>query len=72
MRDIERLVKYLAIPQNRVKDVMFFGFAESSESIPVFSLDLSNYRVDWVSELLIQHGIKHVRVRSYGDASNCF
>lgn len=68
LHDVERLVDYMSRPENRSKRVMLFGFAESSESLPVFSLDLSTYRVDWVSDLLIQNGIDPVRVRAYGDA----
>lgn len=68
MRDISRLVEFLSREENRDRKVMLFGFAESSETLPVFSLDLSTYRVDWVSDLLIQHGIDPVRVRAYGDA----
>ncbi len=67
-RDIERLVEYMKRPENNHRKVMIFGFAEASESLPVFSLDLSTYRVDWVSDLLIQKGIDPVRVRAYGDA----
>jgi len=68
LRDVKRLVEYLAKPANSNKKVMLFGFADSSESLPVFSLDLSTYRVDWVSDLLIKNGIDPVRVRAYGDA----
>lgn len=67
-RDVQRLVDYVARPENARKKIMLFGFAESSESLPVFSLDLSTYRVDRVSDLLVQNGIDPVRVRSYGDA----
>jgi len=68
LRDVHRLVEYLSRQENRERKVMLFGFAESSETLPVFSLDLSTYRVDWVSDLLIQNGIDPVRVRAYGDA----
>lgn len=68
LRDVQRLVDFMQRPENKQRKVMLFGFAESSESLPVFSLDLSTYRVDWVSHLLIQNGIDPVRVRAYGDA----
>jgi len=68
IRDINRLVDFLAKKENKNKQVMLFGFAESSESHPAFSLNLSTYRVDWVSVLLVQKGIDPVRVRAYGDA----
>jgi phosphate transport system substrate-binding protein len=68
MRDVHRLVEYLSRDENRHRKVMLFGFAEASETLPVFALDLSTYRVDWVSDLLIQKGIDPVRVRAYGDA----
>ena len=67
-RDLQRLVKYLDKRENRGRRVMLFGFAEASETHPVFSLDLSTFRVDRVSDLLVQNGIDPVRVRSYGDA----
>jgi len=70
MRDISRLVEFLAKKENKKKKVMLFGFAESSESShPAFSLDLSTYRVDWVADLLVLNGIDPVRVRAYGDAN---
>ena len=48
---------------------MLFCFSESSETMPVFSLDLSDYRADWVSDLLVRNGIDPVNVRGYGDAN---
>jgi len=68
MRDIGRLVNYLSKKENKRKRVMLFGFSDSSESDPEFSLDLSTYRVDWVSDLLVRNGVDPVRVRAYGDA----
>jgi len=68
MRDIGRLVNYLAKKENKRKRVMLFGFSDSSESDPEFSLDLSIYRVDWVSDLLVRNGVDPIRVRAYGDA----
>ena len=69
MRDIARLVEFLSKKENKHKKVMLFGFADPSESKhPAFSLDLSTYRVDWVSNLLVQNGIDPIRVRAYGDA----
>ncbi len=66
MRDIGRLVDYLS--KNKTKRVMLFGFSDPGESHPSFSVDLSIYRVDWVSDLLVRNGIDPVRVRAYGDA----
>lgn len=68
VRDIARLVSFLSKDENKGKRVMLFGFSDRSESNPVFSVDLSTYRVDWVSDLLVLHGIDPVRVRAYGDA----
>lgn len=68
LRDIERLVSFLSKKENKQRQVMLFGFSDSSESHPAFSLDLSTFRVDWVSELLVRNGIDPVRVRAYGDA----
>jgi len=67
-RDVKRLVDYVSKSENNSKKVMLFGFSESSESLPVFALDLSVYRVDWVSDLLVRKGIDPVSVRGYGDA----
>ncbi len=66
-RDVQRLADYVSRPENKSKKVMLFGFSESSETMPVFALDLSVYRADWVSELLVKNGIDPVRVRGYGD-----
>ncbi len=68
MRDIQRLVTFISKPENKTKKVMIFGFSESNEALPDFALDLSIYRVDWVSNLLVKNGIDPVRVRGYGDA----
>ena len=68
-RDLHRLVSYMKAPENRKKKVMLFGFAENSESLPVFSLDLSIYRADYVSDLLVKNGVGPVRVRGYGSAN---
>ncbi len=68
MRDIQRLVEFLSRKENKRKRIMLFGFAESSESHPAFSIDLSTYRVDWVADLLVHNGLDPVRVRAYGDA----
>ncbi len=68
MRDIQRLVTFIAKPENKTKKIMIFGFSESNEALPDFALDLSIYRVDWVSNLLVKNGIDPVRVRGYGDA----
>lgn len=68
LRDIGRLVDYMAHAENKKKKVMLFGFSEASETLPVFALDLSIYRVDWVSNLLAKNGIGAVRVRGYGSA----
>ncbi len=67
-RDLQRLVNFLSKRENKNSKIMLFGFAETSETHPVFSLDLSTFRVDRVSDLLVQNGIDPVRVRSYGDA----
>lgn len=67
-RDLQRLVSYMKAPENRKKKIMLFGFAESNESLPVFSLDLSIYRADYVSDLLVRNGVGPVRVRGYGSA----
>jgi len=67
-RDIKRLLEFMQQEENKNKKIMLFGFAERTESKPVFALDLSTYRVDWVSDYLVRHGIDPVRVRAYGNA----
>lgn len=67
-RDMNRLVAYMKSPANRKKRIMLFGFAEGHETTPVFSLDLSIYRADYVSDLLVRKGVGPVRVRGYGSA----
>lgn len=68
-RDMARLVSYMQAPENKNKRVMLFGFAENHETLPVFSLDLSIYRADYVSDLLVRRGVGPVRVRGYGSAN---
>jgi len=67
-RDLLRLVSYMKAQENKNRRVMLFGFAENNETSPVFSLDLSTYRADYVSDLLINKGVGPVRVRGYGSA----
>jgi phosphate transport system substrate-binding protein len=68
VRDVDRLVKYMSRDDNKNRQLMLFGFAESFEAIPVLSLDLSVFRADQVSDLLVKNGIDPVRVRGYGSA----
>ena len=67
-RDMTRLVEYMKAPENKSKRVMLFGFAENTETSPVVSLDLSTYRADYISDLLVNKGVGPVRVRGYGSA----
>lgn len=67
-RDIARLVEFMSRKENRRKKIMLFGFSDPAESLPIFSQDLSVYRVDWVSSLLAKHKIRSYKVRGYGDA----
>ena len=68
VRDVGRLVEFMSREDNKNKQLMLFGFAESFEAIPVLSLDLSVFRADQVSDLLVKNGIDPVRVRGYGSA----
>ncbi len=68
LKDVERLVHFMKLPDNKKRKVMLFGFSDENRTLPEFGLDLSTYRVDRVSDLLVQYGIGPVRVRSYGGA----
>jgi phosphate transport system substrate-binding protein len=47
---------------------MLFGFADSSESLPIKALQLSVSRADRVADLLANEGMSAMRVRGYGSA----
>ena len=66
LKDVERLVRFMKQPDNKKRKVMLFGFSDENRTLPEFGLDLSTYRVDRVSDLLVQYGVGPVRVRSYG------
>ena len=68
LRDIERLVDYMAQPQNRTRQLMLLGFADSNEVLPMHALELSISRADVVADTLIRQGIDPTRVRGYGAA----
>jgi phosphate transport system substrate-binding protein len=64
-RDVKRLKAYLAEHKGRL---MLFGFADSSESLPIKALQLSVSRADRVADLLANEGMSAMRVRGYGSA----
>ncbi len=67
-RDVQRLKEYMALPGNSNKELMMFGFADSNESMPIVSLQLSTDRADAVADLLVKEGLRPSKVRGYGNA----
>lgn len=65
-RDVNRLKAFMQRPENRKKELMLFGFADSHESMPIVSLQLSTDRADSVADLLIKEGMRPGKVRGYG------
>lgn len=68
-RDLDRLVAYLARPENRGRKVTLVGFADNNEILPIYSLELSVARADAVADRLIRMGVAPSHVRGYGQAS---
>lgn len=64
-RDVKRLKEYMAKHKGRL---MLFGFADTSESLPIKALQLSVSRADRVADLLAKDGMTAMRVRGYGSA----
>lgn len=67
-RDVARLKEFMAEPQNSKRELMLFGFADSNESMPIVSLQLSMDRADNVADLLVKQGMRPGKVRGYGNA----
>lgn len=67
-RDVERLKQFLKHPENRKRELMLFGFADTNESMPLVAHQLSVSRADVVADLLIKEGLKPYKVRGYGNA----
>lgn len=69
-RDLKRLKAFMSMPENsgRKKELMLFGFADSNESMPIVSLQLSMDRADTVADLLLKEGLRPGKVRGYGNA----
>ena len=65
-RDVQRLKAFLQRPENRGRELMLFGFADSNESMPIVSLQLSTDRADNVADLLVKQGLRPGKVRGYG------
>jgi phosphate transport system substrate-binding protein len=67
-RDVGRLKSYMSQQENSKRELMLFGFADSNESMPIISLQLSTERADTVADLLIKQGLRPGKVRGYGNA----
>lgn len=70
LQDIQRLVEYLARQENRERELILVGFADSNEVIPMHSLGLSIARADGVADVLINKGVAPKKVRGLGAAAN--
>lgn len=66
VRDVERLVEYFKLPENKHRKVLLFGFADKNEVIPFSSNSFSVSRADAVADYLAKNHIHPIRVRGYG------
>lgn len=66
-RDVARLKAFMDRAENRKRELMLFGFADSNESMPIVSLQLSMDRADAVADLLMKQGMVPRKVRGYGN-----
>lgn len=69
-QDVRRLLEYLARQENRDRELILVGFADSNEVIPFHSLGLSIARADGVADVLLDNGIAPKKVRGLGAAAN--
>lgn len=67
-RDVARLKSYMKQQAGKKLELMLFGFADSNESMPIVSHQLSVDRADTVADLLIKEGLRPGKVRGYGNA----
>lgn len=67
-RDMDRIAEFMQQPQNKGAKILLFGFADSNEAVPLYSIGLSLQRVDSVADALIKNGIRVTRSRGYGSA----
>lgn len=66
MRDVQRLATFLKREQNRRRHLMLFGFSDTHESLPMYSLVLSMDRADSVADALGRLNIGVTHSRGYG------
>jgi len=66
VRDVERLVEYFKLPENKNRKILLFGFADKNEVIPYISNSFSVSRADAVADYLAKRNIHPIRVRGYG------
>ncbi len=67
VRDIGRVVDYMARPENKARKLMVLGFSDSKEAASYLSLSYSVNRADAVADYLLQAGVEAERVRGFGD-----
>ena len=65
VRDLDRVVAYLSLPQNRTRQALLVGFAEGGEST---SEALSRQRAATLANLLKQRGVAPTLVDGFGSA----
>lgn len=68
-RDIQRLVEFMAQPQNAARELVVAGFADASEGSPFFALSISNDRVDYVASRLAKAGLSPRGAIGFGQAA---
>lgn len=66
MADIDRLTRFMALPENVGKELLLIGFADRTELTPYMALSLSNDRVDLVAAELRARGLRIARQRGLG------
>lgn len=65
-RDMERLARFIAQPENREIRLLLLGFADADEVTPYLAQALSNDRVDYIADQLLATGLPVQRARGMG------
>lgn len=64
--DVERLVQFMTLPENRNARLLLLGFVDPDEVSPYMAQSLSNDRVDYIASLLEAARLPVIRVRGMG------
>jgi phosphate transport system substrate-binding protein len=66
LRDLDRLAAFMQQPAQQDQRLLLLGFSDAEEALPVLAVFLSNERVDYIANRLIERGIDPARSRGMG------